>query len=97
MESALTKVYVNNELELCEVFDPDCKKQIERQLLENRISFFIRWPKSSIFSHKKDNCIICVNENVHEEAESIVRALCDETGYSVRFILKKHGRGLADL
>ena len=57
--------------------------------LKNRISYYIRWPKSSFFSRKKDSCIICINDNVRDEAENIVRAVCDETGYSVKFILKK--------
>ena len=89
MQPLYTTLKVNNEIELCEVIDLECKKLIERQLLKNRISYYIRWPKSSFFSRKKDSCIICINDNVRDEAENIVRAVCDETGYSVKFILKK--------
>lgn len=89
MQPLYTSMKINNEIELCEVSDSNCKKQIERQLLKNRISYYIRWPKTSFFSHKKDSCIICINDNAREEAESVVRTVCDETGYSVRFILKK--------
>ena len=65
MEQPLyTAMKVHNEIELCEVSDPECKKLIEHELLKQRISFYIRWPKSSIFSRKKNCCIICVNENV---------------------------------
>lgn len=89
MQSLYTTVKVNNEIELCEVSDPDCKQLIERALLKNRISYYIRWPKSSIFNHKKYSCIICINDMAKEEAENVIRAICDETGYSVKFIMKK--------
>ena len=89
MQPLYTTMKVNNEIELCEVSDLECKQQIERLLLKDRISYYIRWPKSSFFGRKKDSCIICINDNVRDEAESIVRAVCDEKGYNVRFILKK--------
>lgn len=53
MQPLYTTLKVNNEIELCEVSDPDCKQLIERALLKNRISYYIRWPKSSFFSRKK--------------------------------------------
>ena len=89
MQPLYTTIKVNNEIELCEVSDAECKRLIERQLLKNRISFYIRWPKSSFFSRRKDTCIICVNDNTRDEAESIVRSVCDETGYTVKFVLRK--------
>ena len=55
MQPLYTTLKVNNEIELCEVIDLECKKLIERQLLKNRISYYIRWPKSSFFSRKKDS------------------------------------------
>ena len=57
MQPLYTTLKVNNEIELCEVSDPDCKQLIERALLKNRISYYIRWPKSSFFNRKKDSCI----------------------------------------
>lgn len=90
MEQPLyTAMKVHNEIELCEVSDPECKKLIEHELLKERISFYIRWPKSSIFSRKRNCCIICVNENVKDTAEDVVRNICDEKGYQVRFLMKK--------
>ena len=82
MQPLYTTLKVNNEIELCEVSDPDCKQLIERALLKNR-------PKASFFSRKKDACIICINDNVKDAAEEIVRGICDESGYNVRFILKR--------
>ena len=89
MQPLYTAVKVNNEIELCEVSNPDCKKLIERELLKNRISYYIRWPKASFFNRNKDTCIICVHDDSREAAENIVRAVCDESGYNVRFIFKK--------
>lgn len=82
-------IQVNNEIELCEVSEPDCKDLIERALLKNRISYYIRWAKASFFSRRKNVCIICINDSAKEEAENVIRAICDETGYSVKFLYKK--------
>ena len=89
MQPLFSTLKVNNEIELCEVNDPDCKKMIERALLQNHISYYIRWPKASLFSCKKNQCIICINDNSKEAAEEIVRSICDESGYSVKFLLRK--------
>ena len=43
MQPLYTAVKVNNEIELCEVDNLECKKEIERELLKNRISYYIRW------------------------------------------------------
>lgn len=84
-----TAVKINNEIELCEISNADCKHLIERALLRERISYFIRWPKSSFFHRSKNTCIICVNDNSKEIAENVVRSVCDEKGYSVKFIMKR--------
>ncbi len=89
MHSIYTTLKVNNEIELCEVHDQECKQSIERELLKKRISYYIRWPKPSIFGRSKDSCIICINDNFREEAENIVRNICDESGSNVKFLLKK--------
>lgn len=89
MSQTIGTVKVNNEIELCEVANPECKKEIERALLKNRISYYIRWPKSTLLGRKKEHCIICINDNYREEAEEVVRLICEEHGYRVRFIMKK--------
>ena len=88
MQPVYTNLKVNNEIELCEVADDECKKLIEKALLENRISYYIRWTKASFFS-KKQNCIICVNDNSKEVAEDLVRSICDEAGFRVKFLLRQ--------
>ena len=37
MQTVYSKLKVNNEIELCEVYDLDGKKIIEKELLQNRI------------------------------------------------------------
>lgn len=90
MEQPLyTSVKVNNEIELCEISNPECKQLVEKALLGQRISYFIRWVKPSIFRRNKNTCIICVNDNSKDVAENVVRAVCDEKGYSVKFLMRK--------
>lgn len=84
-----TNVKVNNEIELCEITDLECKQHIERALLKERISYYIRWQKPSLFNRKKNICVICVNDNARDKAESVVRSICDEKGYSVKFLMRK--------
>lgn len=90
MEQPLyTTVKVNNEIELCEISNPECKHLIEKALLRERISYYIRWLKPSIFRRNKCSCIICVNDNSKEAAEAVVRSVCDETGYPVKFLMRR--------
>lgn len=89
MQPLYTTLKVNNEIELCEVTDMECKQLIERELLKSRISYYIRWTKSSFLHRKKAGCIICINENAQDEAEELVRRVCDEAGYTVRFLMRK--------
>lgn len=84
-----TTLKVDNEIELCEIYDPECKALIEQALLKERISFYIRWLKPSLFNRKKNICIFCVNDHVREVAEDIVRTICDEKGYPVKFLLRR--------
>ena len=89
MQPIYTTLKVNNEIELCEITDMECKQLIERELLKDRISYYIRWQKPSLFNRKKNVCIICVNDNVKDIAEDVVRNICDEKGYSVKFLLRR--------
>ena len=88
MRQVYTPLKVNNEIELCEIKSMECKKLIEKALLQNRISYFVRWTKNGLFLPKREHCIICVNESAKEEAVEIVHNICEETGYKVKFLLK---------
>lgn len=88
MQTLYSSLKVNNEIELCEIDSGECKRVVEKELLQNRISYFIRWPKKRLFG-RKNVCIICVNDNVKDDAAEIVQAVCDEVGGYVRFLFKK--------
>ena len=88
MRQTYTPSKVNNEIELCEVRNEKKKKMIEKALLQNRISYFVRWTKSGLLFTRREHCTICINENAKEEAVEIVRTICEETGYKVKFLLK---------
>ncbi len=88
MRQTYTPLKINNEIELCEIRNDDCKKLIEKSLLQNRISYFVRWTKTGFFLARRERCIICINENAKEEAVAIVRSICEETGFKVKFLLK---------
>ncbi len=89
MQPLYTAVKVNNEIELCEVENADCKREIERALLKNRISYYIRWPKPSLFGRKREICIICINDSARDTAEEIVRSICESHNYEVKFLMKR--------
>ncbi len=89
MQTEYTKVKVNNEIELCETVDMDVKKQIEKTLLQNRISYYIKWHKQGIFKRGKNLCIICVNDNSRGEAEELIRSLGEEVEEKVHFLMRR--------
>ncbi len=89
MQSVLTTEKIYNEIELCEISDPECKDLIEKELLKNRISYYVRWLKPRLFKRSRNDCIICVHENAKEQASEVVKAICDEKGYSVKFLMRK--------
>lgn len=90
LETEYTKVKVHNEIELCEVEDVEIKNYIERELLKNRVSYFLRWTKPKWFgSNKNGTCIFCVNEAQKELAEEAIRGLGLEPGNQMKFLMKK--------
>lgn len=90
VESKFSKGKVNNEIELCKVNDKNVKTAIERALLGERISYFIKWEKPGFFSSdRKDSCIFCVNEWQAEAAEKAISDLGDEMESKIKYIMKK--------
>ncbi|MGN0431598.1 MAG: hypothetical protein ACI4EQ_04495 [Lachnospiraceae bacterium] len=91
MQPEYTKVKVHNEIELCETADMEVKQQIERVLLHNRISYYIKWHKQGFFKRNKNVCIFCINDNSREEAERLVRSISKDIESKVHFLLRKFG------
>lgn len=90
VESKFSKGKVNNEIEFCKVSDKNVKTAVERALLGERISYFIKWEKPGFFSgEKKDTCIFCVNEWQVEAAEKAISDLGDEVESKIKYIMKR--------
>lgn len=91
MQKIYTGLKVNNEIEICEIADQYTKQQIEKILLQNRISYFIKWPKTKLLSRRRRLCVLCVNENSYDETETAIRSLGEEVLEGVHFILRRSG------
>ncbi len=89
MQTIYTKVKVHNEVELCETADMDVKSRIEKTLLENRISYYIKWYKQGFFWNSKNVCVFCVNENSKDEAEELINGLAKNEEDKIRFLMSK--------
>lgn len=89
MQPEYTKLRVNNEIELCETMDMELKQEIERILLRNRISYYIKWYRQGLFKRNKNACVICVNDSVRDEAEQLIRSLSKDIEDKVRFLMKR--------
>lgn len=89
MQTEYTKLKVYNEIELCETFDMDIKQQIERVLLNNRISYYIKWYKEGFFRRNRNICIFCVNDGSRDVAEQLIRSLDSDIESKVRFLMRK--------
>lgn len=81
---------INNEIELCRVNDEKLRTVVEKALLAERISFFIKWEKASFFSDRQANCIFCINRSQAETAEKAIRNLGNEVESKIKFIYEKN-------
>ena len=82
--SELTSVKVNNEIAFCRVGNLAQKEEVERRLLKNRISYFVKWQEQSFFkrmfnseSKEKIIFIICIHNTAVEEAKELVADMPD--------------------
>lgn len=90
METAYQKVKVHNELEWCQVTDLETKEKIEKALLKNRVSYFVKWEKPKLFSNEKfGTCIFCVNQLQKEIADEAIHELTEEIKDRIRFVNRK--------
>ena len=90
METAYQKVKVHNELEWCQVTDMTTKERIEKLLLKNRVSYYVKWEKPGLFSRDKfGTCVFCVNQLQKEAAEAAIEPLLEEGKENIKFINRK--------
>lgn len=84
-QPAYTKVKVNNEIEFCEVKNMEMKDKVEKALLEERVSYFIRWKKPGFFSNdRKEKCVFHVNS---QQLDAALKAM-EQSGVKARLLVK---------
>ncbi|MDE6419592.1 MAG: hypothetical protein K2K87_03580 [Lachnospiraceae bacterium] len=73
-----TGLKVHNEIALCAVIDLEVKKRIEKEFLNNRISYCEKWENPGFFRKifgGRPECTICINEMQREKAEEVLRSM----------------------
>ena len=84
-QPAYTKVKVNNEIEFCEVKNMEMKDKVEKVLLKERVSYFIRWKKPGFFSNdRKEKCVFHVNS---QQLDAALKAM-EQSGVKARLLVK---------
>lgn len=84
-QPAYTKVKVNNEIEFCEVKNMEMKDKVEKALLKERVSYFIRWKKPGFFSNdRKEKCVFHVNS---QQLDAALKAM-EQSGVKARLLVK---------
>lgn len=90
VESKYTKVRVNNEIELCEVYEREIKDKIEKAFVRNGVSFFIKWKREQ---GGKGRYIICVNQHQKQSAEAAIHGILEDVNEEVTFVEGKNKKG----
>ncbi len=66
------------------------KEKIEKILLKNRVSYFVKWEKPKLFSNEKfGTCIFCVNQLQKEIADEAIRDLDEDVKGKIKFVNRK--------
>lgn len=80
----LTSVKVNNEVAFCKVYNLKQKEEIEKLLLKNRISYFVKWQEQKFFKRMFDSetkekiiFIICIHDTAIERAKELIADMPD--------------------
>ena len=95
------KAYYHNEIELVKVNSTELKNKIEKAFLRNRISYFIRWDKASLWQtvtgkKNSEQCKICINDWDRERAMDILKSLEEDIAKQGEMLYKKTESALQD-
>ncbi|MBD5458087.1 MAG: hypothetical protein HDR27_05880 [Lachnospiraceae bacterium] len=69
-ESKYTHMKVNNEIELCEVYDKETKEKVKKAFFGAGVSFFIKFKKAA--PGRENRFIICVNSSQRGTAKTAI-------------------------
>ncbi|MBQ9437832.1 MAG: hypothetical protein IJU50_05820 [Lachnospiraceae bacterium] len=85
-QSEYTHVKVNNEIQFCEVRDLETKGAVEKSLLANRVSYYIRWEDGGFFRTKKKRCVFHVNSAQKETAIQAIETIQEEVREKIKML-----------
>lgn len=97
-----SKSYYHNEIELVRVESAELKNKIEKAFLRNRISYFIRWDKVSLWEklsgkQNPQRCKICINDWDKEVALDILKEFDSIIASQGELLLKRTESSLHDV
>lgn len=93
VESKYTHVCVNNEIELCEIYERKIKDKIEKAFVKNGVSFFVKWKRERNSQKENGKYIICVNQLQKQRAEAAIHEILEDVNDNVTFVDKKTEKG----
>ena len=93
VESKYTRVRVNNEIELCEIYEREVKDKIEKAFVKNGVSFFVKWKRERNSQGEDGRYIICVNQLQKQRAEAAIHEILEDANDNVTFVDKKTEKG----
>lgn len=82
-----TPLKVNNEIELCKVFNMEAKQQLESFMLKHGISYCLRWEKPKLFSKKNEGCIFCINATFKDAASQGILEMPENIRNEIEMLL----------
>ena len=69
----------NKQIDICAVSNNEIRREVEKALLKERISYLIRWERpgflSALFNNAKERIIFCISAIQLEEASRVMEAL----------------------
>ncbi len=82
--SELTSVKVNNEVPFCKIYNLKQKEAVEKILLKNRVSYFVKWQQQGLFKRMFDSeskekmiYIICIHDTAIEMCKELLADMSD--------------------
>lgn len=93
VESKYTRVRVNNEIELCEIYEREVKDKIEKAFVKCGVSFFVKWKRDRNAQGETGKYIICVNQFQKQRAEAAIHEILEDANDNVTFVDKRTEKG----
>ena len=82
-----TPLKVNNEIELCKVYNRRAKEHLESYLLGHGVSYYIKWPKRGFFSRRDESCIFCINNSSKDAVSQAILEMPEEIRNEIDMLL----------